>query len=99
MKDKSDTQARRVQEELRLNYGPNKKFVTVCAGTGCRAYGSFKVKEALEAEIKKQNMNVEVLATGCFVSAKKAPWLSSIPINIFISRLKSKTCRKLFPKP
>ena len=56
MKENSDIQAHQVLEDLRLNYGPKKKFVTICAGTGCRAYGSLKVKEALEAEIKKQNM-------------------------------------------
>ena len=88
MKDKSDTQARRVQEELRLNYGPNKKFVTVCAGTGCRAYGSFKVKEALEAEIKKQNMNVEVLATGCFGFCEKGPMLVIHPDKYFYQQVK-----------
>ena len=88
MKDKSDTQARRVQEELRLNYGPNKKFVTVCAGTGCRAYGSFKVKEALEAEIKKQNMNVEVLATGCFGFCEKGPMVVIHPDKYFYQQVK-----------
>ena len=88
MKDNSDTQARRVQEELRLNYGPNKKFVTVCAGTGCRAYGSFKVKEALEAEIKKQNMNVEVLATGCFGFCEKGPMVVIHPDKYFYQQVK-----------
>jgi len=34
MKEDSDIQAHQVQNEVRLNYGPNKKFVTVCAGTG-----------------------------------------------------------------
>ena len=88
MKENSDIQARQVQEDLRLNYGPNKKFVTICAGTGCRAYGSLKVKEALEAEIKKQNMNVEVLATGCLGFCEKGPMVVVYPDKYFYQQVK-----------
>ncbi len=88
MKENPDTQARRVQDDLRLNYGPNKKFITICAGTGCRAYGSLKVKDALEAELKKQNMNVEVLATGCFGFCEKGPMLVIHPDKYFYQQVK-----------
>jgi hypothetical protein len=44
MKENPDVQALQVKEDLRLNYGPNKNVITICAGTGCRAYGSLKVK-------------------------------------------------------
>lgn len=54
MKNNSDTQPRQLKDDLKMNYGPNKKFVAICAGTGCRAYGSLKVKEALEAELKSR---------------------------------------------
>ena len=57
---------RQVQEDLKKNYDPNKQLITICAGTGCRGYGCIKVKDALEAEIAKQNIGVEVRATGCF---------------------------------
>jgi NADH-quinone oxidoreductase subunit F len=88
MKENSDVQAHQVMEELRLNYGPNKKFVTVCAGTGCRANGSLKVKEALEAEIKKQNMKVDVLATGCLGFCEKGPMLIIHPDKYFYQSVK-----------
>ena len=88
MKENTDTQARQVQDDLRLNYGPNKKFITICAGTGCRAYGSLKVKEALEDELKKQNMNVEVLATGCFGFCEKGPMLVIHPDKYFYQQVK-----------
>ena len=88
MKENTDTQARQVQDDLRLNYGPNKKFITICAGTGCRAYGSLKVKEALEDEFKKQNMNVEVLATGCFGFCEKGPMLVIHPDKYFYQQVK-----------
>jgi hypothetical protein len=35
---------RQIQEDLKKNYDPNKKLVTICAGTGCRGYGCIKVK-------------------------------------------------------
>jgi len=88
MKENSDVQAHQVMEELRLNYGPDKKFVTVCAGTGCRAYGSLKVKEALEEEIKKQNMKVEVLATGCLGFCEKGPMVIIHPDKYFYKSVK-----------
>ena len=88
MIENSDVQAHQVMDELRLNYGPNKKFVTVCAGTGCRAYGSLKVKEALEAEIEKQNMKVEVLATGCLGFCEKGPMVVIHPDKYFYQSVK-----------
>jgi len=88
MKEIPNIQARQVQDDLRINYGPNKKFITICAGTGCRAYGSLKVKEALEAEIKKQNMNVEVLATGCFGFCEKGPMVVVHPHKYFYHQVK-----------
>jgi len=54
MNENPDTQARQVLDKLTLYYGPKKKFVAICAGTGCRASGSLKVKEALEAELKSK---------------------------------------------
>ncbi len=53
MKKNIDIQAHQLPDNLTKNYGPNKKFVTICAGTGCRACGSIKVKEEFEAEIKE----------------------------------------------
>lgn len=82
----SNTQAlRQVQDDLKKNYDPNKKMVTICAGTGCRGYGCIKVKDALEAEIAKQNLGVEVRATGCFGFCEKGPLVVVHPRRSFIS--------------
>ncbi|MGB4220626.1 MAG: (2Fe-2S) ferredoxin domain-containing protein, partial [Smithellaceae bacterium] len=56
MSGNTDKQSHAILDNLTLYYGPKKKFVAICAGTGCRAYGSLKVKDALQAELKKQNM-------------------------------------------
>jgi NADH-quinone oxidoreductase subunit F len=88
MKNNSDTQPRQLKDDLKLNYGPNKKFVAICAGTGCRAYGSLKVKEALEAELKKQNMNVDVISTGCLGFCEKGPMVVIHPDKYFYQSVK-----------
>ena len=44
MEENRDVQAHQVMDDLRSNYDPKKKVVTICAGTGCRADGSLKVK-------------------------------------------------------
>jgi NADH-quinone oxidoreductase subunit F len=88
MKKDMNTQNRQLLEEVRINYGPKKKFITVCAGTGCRASGSLKVKETLEAEVKKQGMNIEVLATGCFGFCEKGPLVVIHPDKYFYQQVK-----------
>ncbi|MEE9935256.1 MAG: (2Fe-2S) ferredoxin domain-containing protein, partial [Deltaproteobacteria bacterium] len=81
---------RRVQEDLKKNFDPSKKLVTICAGTGCRGYGCINVKEALEAELQKQNMDVEVRATGCFGFCEKGPLVVVHPEKIFYQQVKIK---------
>jgi NADH-quinone oxidoreductase subunit F len=81
---------RQVQADLKANYDPAKKLVTICAGTGCRGYGCISVKEALEAEMAKQNMDVEVRATGCFGFCEKGPLVVIHPEKIFYQQVKIK---------
>jgi NADH-quinone oxidoreductase subunit F len=88
MKNNPDTQALQIYDNLTTYYGPKKKFVTICAGTGCRASGSLKVKEALEAELKKKNMNVDVLATGCLGFCEKGPMIVVHPDKYFYQHVK-----------
>ena len=99
MKKISNAQAlRRVQDDLRHNYDPNKKLVTICAGTGCRGYGCIKVKEELEAEIARQKMDVEVRATGCFGFCEKGPLVVVHPEKIFYQQVKIKDVPDIISK-
>lgn len=45
-----------------------RSHVLVCGGTGCTSSGSQKIREKLEAEIKKHGLENEVgvVKTGCF---------------------------------
>jgi NADH-quinone oxidoreductase subunit F len=61
----------------------------VCAGTGCVSCGSFKVKDALEKEIRKKGLENEVLVvtTGCNGFCERGPILMVHPDGIFYQKL------------
>jgi len=62
----------------------------VCAGTGCVSCGSFKIKEALEKEIKKRRLQdeVQVVATGCNGFCERGPIVMVQPDGIFYQLMK-----------
>lgn len=62
----------------------------VCTGTGCVAGGSFRIKEVLKEEIKKQNLQneVSVIITGCNGFCGQGPLLVVQPDGIFYGWLK-----------
>ena len=62
----------------------------VCAGTGCVSCGSFKIKEALEKEIKKRKLQdeIQVVATGCNGFCERGPIVLVQPDGIFYQLLK-----------
>ena len=61
----------------------DKSVVHVCM-TGCRAYGSASVKDALEKEVEKQGLSetVEIRSTGCHGFCAKAPVVGLEPLGI-----------------
>jgi len=60
-----------------------KAVILVCM-TGCRAYGSSEVKEALEKEVEQAGLKgeVEVRATGCHGFCAKAPVIAVEPLGV-----------------
>jgi NADH-quinone oxidoreductase subunit F len=69
----------------------------VCAGTGCVSCGSFKIKEALEKEIKKRRLQgeVQVVATGCNGFCERGPIVMVQPDGIFYQLLKAEDVPRL----
>jgi len=63
----------------------------VCAGTGCVAAGSFKIKTALEKEITKRKLQneVTVISTGCNGFCERGPIVVVQPDGVFYQRLKT----------
>ena len=65
-----------------------RKQILVCGGTGCTSSGSKKVIEALEAELKKQGLEKEVLVvkTGCFGLCALGPIMIVYPEGAFYAQ-------------
>jgi len=68
---------------------PYRAHLMVCAGTGCVSNRSYKVKDALEQEIKRRALDKEVLvvATGCNGFCANGPILVVWPEGIFYQKL------------
>lgn len=56
---------------------PNRPYISVCGGTGCRVYGSEKIWNALRDELARQRVNAtldyDVKVTGCHGFCEKGP--------------------------
>jgi len=61
----------------------------LCAGTGCVSNGTFRIKEALEAELAKHDLQDEiaVVLTGCNGFCAQGPVMVVQPDNIFYQLL------------
>ena len=72
-----------LRNKIRSQTEKPKTTVLVCM-TGCRAYGSADVKNALEKEVTIQGLadDVEVRATGCHGLCAKAPVIAIEPLGI-----------------
>ncbi len=62
----------------------------MCAGTGCMASGSLEVREALEKELAKRNLQdeVQIIMTGCNGFCAMGPLVVVYPEGIFYNQVK-----------
>jgi len=72
------------------NQQRKKKLVSLCAGSGCGAYGTNKVHQALVDELKKQKLEkkVEIKLSGCHGFCEKGPIMVIHPEGIFYPQVK-----------
>ncbi len=61
------------------------KHILICAGTGCISSGAIDVKDALDVELKKHNLQdkVRVILSGCHGFCEKGPLFIVFPEDIF----------------
>jgi len=66
-----------------------RSHVLVCGGTGCSSSGSAKIRETMEAEIKKAGLEneIKVVQTGCFGLCALGPIMIVYPEGCFYSRV------------
>ena len=70
----------------------SRTHIMLCAGTGCVSNGAFKIKESLERELKKHNLEdeVSVVMTGCNGFCAQGPVAVVKPDDIFYQLLGEK---------
>jgi len=68
---------------------PSRMHIMLCAGTGCVSNKSFKVREILEAELEKHNLQdeIRIVMTGCNGFCAQGPVMVVRPDEIFYQRL------------
>jgi NADH:ubiquinone oxidoreductase subunit F (NADH-binding)/(2Fe-2S) ferredoxin/NAD-dependent dihydropyrimidine dehydrogenase PreA subunit len=67
-----------------------KRLISLCAGSGCGAYGTNKVHDALIAELDRKGLGekFEIRLTGCHGFCEKGPIMVIHPEGTFYSQLK-----------
>jgi NADH-quinone oxidoreductase subunit F len=85
------------QEKLRP---ANQRFLAVCAGTGCKAYGSDKVVAAFKEELEKQGVaeEVKLRATGCHGFCERGTLVVIQPEGILYQRVQPEAVAEIVEK-
>ncbi|MBW1901439.1 MAG: 4Fe-4S binding protein [Deltaproteobacteria bacterium] len=87
-----DRQAlRKLRDSLQSRRQKDKKrLISLCAGSGCGAYGTANVHHVLTEELSRQNMqdDVEVKLSGCHGFCEKGPVMVVHPEGIFYPQVK-----------
>ena len=88
------------RQYIRKGRDPQAPVITVCAGTGCTAYGAPVLVEALEAEVKKRDLfdKVHVRPTGCHGFCEQGPVMVIHPSEIFYCRVKPEDAPEIIEK-
>ncbi len=78
-----------LREEIQRSRDPNKLCVTICGGTGCRAWGGEEVRAAFLEEIRKQGLagQADVMRTGCHGFCERGPVVVILPQEIFYQQV------------
>jgi NADH-quinone oxidoreductase subunit F len=75
----------KLRQALQAERDPSKRRITICAGTGCGAYGCGEIVSALKEELKRRKLqkNVEIKVTGCHGFCERGPLLVINPQKLF----------------
>jgi NADH:ubiquinone oxidoreductase subunit F (NADH-binding)/(2Fe-2S) ferredoxin len=78
------------RREILARRDPKKPCVTICSGTGCRAYQSEKVALTFQEELAKQGLSdrVNVRRTGCHGFCERGPIVVIVPEEICYLRVR-----------
>jgi NADH-quinone oxidoreductase subunit F len=80
-----------LRKKLQKQRDPKRPVISLCAGSGCGAYGTEEVKDALDKEISQNGLKgkVEIKVTGCHGFCEKGPIMVIHPEGTFYSQVKA----------
>ncbi len=86
---KAEKDLTKLREAILRERDPNKTCVTICGGTGCRAWGGDEVRQAFIQEIRKQGLagQADVMRTGCHGFCERGPVVVILPQEIFYQQV------------
>ena len=90
VKVKSREDLENIRKDILKKRDSTKLTVTICSGTGCRAYGSVNVYDTFAAEIAKQGLGdkVTMRSTGCHGFCERGTIVVIFPEEICYLRVK-----------
>ncbi len=79
------------REQLQGQRDPQRPVISLCAGSGCGAYGTADVRDALVKEISQNGLKgkVEIKVTGCHGFCEKGPIMVIHPEGTFYPQVKA----------
>ncbi len=99
-KIRSIQQLETLREKIMSQQGAVTRRLTLCGGTGCRAYGCMDVVEAFRKELKGKGLakKVEVKATGCHGFCERGPMVLVSPEGILYEQVTLKDVSEIVEK-
>ncbi|MBP1624972.1 MAG: NADH:ubiquinone oxidoreductase, NADH-binding (51 kD) subunit, partial [Acidobacteria bacterium] len=90
----------KLRKKLAFQRNAKSVSVTICTGTGCRAYGAEKVADALDQEVEKQGIGhrVAVRRTGCHGFCEHGPLVVVEPKGACYLDVKAKDAAAIVEK-
>jgi NADH:ubiquinone oxidoreductase subunit F (NADH-binding)/(2Fe-2S) ferredoxin/NAD-dependent dihydropyrimidine dehydrogenase PreA subunit len=81
-----------LRETLASQRDPDRPCITICAGTGCQAYGCQAITSAFHETLATRGLTgqVDVLTTGCHGFCERGPVVVIKPEGIFYERMQTK---------
>ena len=85
----SPEQLKALHESIVAKRDPDKACVTICAGTGCLAYGTQKLIDNFNDEIKEKKLEetVSVRSSGCHGFCERGPIVVNFPEKTFYQKV------------
>jgi NADH-quinone oxidoreductase subunit F len=97
---KSPRELQSLRKKILKGRPKDRKAVAVCAGTGCKAFGSFNLLEAFREEFKAQGLDskVELRPTGCHGFCERGPLVLFFPEGLLYQRVKPADVKEIVEK-